>query len=407
MTPPASADHGRGFRLSFVVALLAMLAPFSIDTYLPSFPDIGKEFQAADWQLQQTLSLYLLAFAITTLVYGPLSDAYGRRSVIFGTLALYTVSSIGCVFASDIHWLLVMRIGQGLSASGAVVVGRAIIRDAFTGARAQKVMSQVMLFFSLAPAVAPIIGGYLHDAFGWRSVFWFLTALAVLLIGATLWMLPETLASTGRHSPHPVSIARAYVGALKHRRFMLLVFATAISFGGLFLYISGSPAVLYQHLGYGADQFGFLFVPLVVGLMTGAFTSGRLAGRYTHEQAVMLGFFVMLGAASINLLVQAFCAPTIWTVVPPMVMYSTGLSIAMPNISLLALDCLPSRRGLAAAVQGFVQMVVMAVVAGALVPSVSDKMWTFAAGVFGLVLVAFVLWALYRPSIPPGEAHAP
>src|SRR5690606_13891610 len=105
----------------------------------------------------------------------------GRRRVVLGALALYSVTSIGCVFASNIHWLLAMRIGQGLAASGPVVIGRAIVRDAFSGARAQRVMSQIMLFFSLAPALAPIIGGYLHDAYGWRSVFWFLTAVAVFL----------------------------------------------------------------------------------------------------------------------------------------------------------------------------------------------------------------------------------
>ncbi|HSD97339.1 MAG TPA: MFS transporter, partial [Sulfuricaulis sp.] len=165
------AHHRHGLWLSFTVALLAMLAPFSIDTYLPSFPDIGREFSVSSVVLQQTLSFYLLAFATMMLVYGPLSDAYGRKTVVLVSVAVYVATSIGCALAPNIHWLLLMRIGQGISASGALVVGRAIIRDAFAGAAAQRAMSQVMLIFALAPAIAPVIGGWLHDAFGWRSVF--------------------------------------------------------------------------------------------------------------------------------------------------------------------------------------------------------------------------------------------
>src|SRR3990172_7790848 len=156
MHDPAHHPHRHfGLRLSFTVALFAMLAPFSIDTYLPSFPDIAKEFAASPVAMQQTLSLYMLAFAVMMLVYGPLSDAFGRKNVVLVSVVAYVVSSIGCALATDMRWLLLMRVGQGLSASGALVVGRAIIRDAFAGAAAQRVMSQVMLIFAVAPAVPP------------------------------------------------------------------------------------------------------------------------------------------------------------------------------------------------------------------------------------------------------------
>src|SRR3989344_1965173 len=212
-----------GLRLSFTVALLAMLAPFSIDTYLPSFPDIGREFSVSSVVLQQTLSFYLLAFATMMLVYGPLSDAYGRKTVVLVSTAVYVATSIGCALAQNIHWLLLMRIGQGISASGALVVGRAIIRDAFAGAAAQRVMSQVMLIFALAPAVAPVIGGWLHDAFGWRSVFWFLVLLGLAVWLWSAFFLPETLPPVGRQSGHPRAIASAYGKALGTPRFMILI----------------------------------------------------------------------------------------------------------------------------------------------------------------------------------------
>lgn len=405
MSPPAATHAGgRGLRLSLIVAVLAMLAPFSIDAFLPSFPDIAHEFDAADWQMQQTLSLYLLAFGATTLVYGPLSDAFGRRRVILASLAFYTVSSIGCALAGSIHGLLAARIGQGLSASAAVVIGRAIVRDVFHGAHAQRVMAQVMLLFGVAPAVAPILGGYLHDAYGWRSVFWFLAGLAVFLWAWTSVMLPETLSSASRQTAHPRAVAKAYWRALHHLPFVLLAICFGLNFSGLFLYVAGSPKILYTHLGLGPNQFGYFFVPVVAGLMLGAFISGRLAGRYTHARAVWLGYALMLVAAVMNLVVSAALEPSLFSVIGPVVLYAVGMALAMPNISLLALDCLPNRRGLAAAVQSFVQMVFLAFTAGVIVPLLADRLTSMAAGMLVLVLVSAALWIIYV-LYPPARVH--
>lgn len=406
-TTATSGGQGRGYRVSLIVAVLAMLAPFSIDTFLPSFPDIALDFGASNWQMQQTLSLYLIAFGATTLVYGPLSDAFGRKRVILVSLAFYTASSIGCALASNIEWLLVMRVGQGLSASASVVIGRAIVRDAFHGARAQKVMAQIMLLFGIAPAVAPILGGYLHDAYGWRSVFWFVTALAVFLSVWTTAMLPETLARSDRQSAHPLAVAGAYWRAMRHGSFMLLIASLALNFSGLFLYVAASPAVLYEHLSLSPDQFGYLFVPLVAGLMLGAFISGRLAGHYTHAQAVWMGFAVMLAAAAINWALSTVLAPTLTSVVAPVAVYAVGLSLAMPNLSLLAIDCLPNRRGLAAAVQSFVQMIAMATVAGAVVPVLSVQLPRLAVGTFLLAVASFGLWAIFVWCPPAPVRHGP
>jgi MFS transporter, DHA1 family, multidrug resistance protein len=406
--PPASTPSGgRGLRLSLIVAVLAMLAPFSIDAFLPSFPDIAQEFGAADWQMQQTLSLYLLAFGATTLVYGPLSDAFGRRRVILASLAFYTVSSIGCALASSIHTLLLTRIGQGLSASAAIVIGRAIVRDVFQGAHAQRVMAQVMLLFGAAPAIAPILGGYLHEAYGWRSVFWFLAGLAVFLWMWTAVMLPETLSTAGRQTAHPRAVANAYWRALRHLPFVLLVVCFGLNFSGLFLYVAGSPTILYAHLGLGAEQFGYFFVPVVAGLMLGAFTSGRLAGRYTHARAVWLGYAIMFVAAVVNLAISAWVKPTLLNLVGPVSLYAVGMALAMPNISLLALDCLPDRRGLSAAVQSFVQMVFLALTAGLVVPLLAERLASMAAGMLALVLVSAALWISYVMHPPVRVHHGP
>ena len=390
------AHRSHALRLSFTVAALAMLAPFSIDTYLPSFPDIGREFAASPVTLQQTLSLYLLSFAAMMLAYGPLSDAFGRKTVILVSTAVYVASSIGCALAPDIEWLLAMRIGQGLSASGALVVGRAIIRDAFAGSTAQRVMSQVMLIFALAPAVAPVIGGWLHDAFGWRSVFWFMVLLGLAVWLWVVFFLPETLPPVGRHSGHPRAIAAAYRKAFVTSRFMTLIAAIALNFGGFFLYIAASPDVMYRHLHYGANDFWRLFVPLVAGLMLGAFISGRMAGRCTHEQAVSAGFGLMLTAAAVNLGSAFWLTHTPVTIIAPVVVYATGMSLAVPNLSLLAFEAFPTHRGLASAVQGFSQAGFNAAVAGALAPLLSGRVEWLAGGMLALNLASFGFWRWWR-----------
>ena len=402
MPPESAAPAGQPhhphprLHLSLIVALLAMLAPFSIDTYLPSFPDIGREFAVSPLYLQQTLSFYLLAFAAMTLVYGPLSDAFGRRTVVLGAVAIYVATSIGCALAPNAHWLLLMRIGQGLSASGGLVVGRAIIRDAFAGSMAQRVMSQVMLIFALAPAVAPIIGGWLHDAFGWRSVFWFM-----MLLGLSIWVwvavsLPETLPRIGRQSAHPRAMLSSYLRALGNARFMILIGAISLNFGGFFIYIAASPDVIYRHLGYAADDFGRLFVPLVVGLMSGAFISGRMAERFSHERAASVGFGLMLVAALLNLALSHMAAHTLVAIVAPLALYACGMSLSMPNLSLLALDMYPAHRGLASALQGFSQTAFNALVAGVLAPLLALRLEHMADGLLLLNLAGLGLWLLWR-----------
>lgn len=389
-------EHRPGRRLAVIVALLAMLAPFSIDTYLPSFPDIASEFNTSTLYLQQTLSFYLLAFAGMTLVYGPLSDAFGRRRVILGAVAVYVATSIGCALAENEHWLLAMRIGQGLSASGGIVVGRAIIRDAFSGVKAQRVMAKMLLMFALAPAIAPIIGGWLHDAFGWRSVFLFLTLLG---LGTWIWTalsLPETLPKRERQSIHPRAVAAAYGRALRSSAFMQLVGMVALNFGGIFLYIAASPVVIYQHLHYGANDFWRLFVPLVGGMMIGTFASGRLAGRLSHARAVDSGYVLMLIAAASSLALTFTTVSGTLSIVVPGMLYASGMALAMPNLTLMALDIFPRHRGTASAVQGFSQTTFNAVIAGVLAPFLSMQLPWMAGGMLAMCFSGFVLWRWAR-----------
>lgn len=395
MNKEASPTGQSSRELIIIIALLTMVAPFSIDTYLPSFPDIGRELVASGTQMQQTLSLYMAAFAVMSLVYGPLSDAFGRRRIILFAMGVYVATSIGCATANDFHWLLLMRIGQGLSASGGLIVGRAVVRDAFSGSHAQRAMSNVMLVFALAPAVAPIIGGWLHGYAGWRSVFWFLAGLGLFLWLLVAMRLPETLLPENRHSSNPLHIAQSYRRALSTLRFVMLIAIFALNFGGFFLYIAGSPVLIYRFLHLGAHDFWRMFVPIVMCLMLGAYLSGRLAGRFTPVQTASLAALLMIVAAVINLLSTSLLPMSPVTVIAPLAIYVIGMALSMPSVSLLVLDVFPHHRGLSSALQGFAQTLFNSIVAGAITPLASMHPTSMATTMLGLNFCAVLLWIVW------------
>jgi DHA1 family bicyclomycin/chloramphenicol resistance-like MFS transporter len=378
--------------LSLVVAALAMLAPFTIDAYLPSFPNIESELFASHAQMQQTLSLYLLAFAASTLVYGPLSDSFGRRRVALAALTLYILTSIGCAMVEDIHQLILLRIGQGLSASAGLVVGRAMVRDIYQGDEAQRVMARVMLLFAIAPAMAPLVGGWLQAQVGWRAVFLFLALLALIVLLMIGLGTRETLSRELRQSIHPVAVGRAYGKALRSARFIVLVLCFALMFSGFFLYVAGAPMVIYGFLGLGVNDFWVLFIPSVTAIVLGVQLAGRLAGRLSPRRTVSLGFAVMLTAAVVNVVQGFMLPPSIPSVVLPLALYVFGMALAMPVLSLMALDCFPENGGMASAMQSFTQMAVTALVVGIVVPVVVVAMVPLALTMLALNLAGFILW---------------
>jgi len=387
-----SPNSSKGFVLTFTVALLAMLAPFSIDTYLPSFVSLGDEFQIGQEALQQSISLYLLAFAATTLIYGPLSDSFGRRRVIIGALLIYIASSIGCFLAQDYSTFLLMRIGQGLSASGGMIVGRAVIRDRFEGAQARQAMSYVMLLFALAPAIAPMIGGLLQDWQGWRSVFVFLTILGGVTTLYTLRYLPETLPVHERQPFHLLTLLKHSIETLRHRQFLGLILTISFAFAGFFIYVVGAPVVIFDHLALGSDDFWILFVPMVAGMMLGSITSGKLAHRLSAPTNIAMAFTLMIVASLLNLLQAHMLEPAPWSIIGPLVIYTFGMAWMLPNLSIMSLDCFPLSRGLAASMQGFMQTLGSVITAGLIVPLISSGNALFAIAQAALLATAILIW---------------
>ena len=385
--------------IAILLACMSALAPFSIDTYLPSFPEIAEKLNASPLQVQQTLSIYLFSFAVMTLWHGAISDRFGRRKVILTALALFSLASIGCAFATSIEQLWFWRSMQGLTAGAGIVISRAVVRDLFDGPAAQRLMSHITMMFAIAPAIAPVIGGWLQIAFGWRSVFVFLVLLTATLWFACWKLLPETLPVEKRQSLDPNYLARTYWKVLTSPRFMLACGAIAMNFSGFFLYVLSAPVFLMQHLALPETAFFWLFGPAMCGLLTGSSLSSYLAGKRSRPTTIVYGYLLMGSGALINLAVNLTLPPGLPWSVAPIFIYTTGMSLVMPSMTLYALDPFPAQRGLAASCQTFLQSAANGLVAALIAPAVWGSTLTLALTMLAfLSLGALSSWRHHRSS---------
>ena len=381
--------------LQYLLAALATLGPFSIDTYMPSFPAMGVALAATPLQVQQTLTSYLIAFAVMMLFHGALSDAFGRRPVVLVSLVVYTGASLACAYTTDITTLLVLRALQGVAAGAGLVIGRAIIRDLYAGAEAQRLMSRVTMIFGIAPAIAPIIGGWLHTWFGWRAIFIFLALFGALLFVFCARYLPETLPHAARESFHPKPLFASYRKVGMHPEFQWLSLAVALNFAGFFLYIAAAPVFIIEHLHLGEHQFGWLFIPAVSGIVLGAYLSGRMAGRCSLRATVRYAYFALFAGAILNLVYNLVTPPALPWAVLLVALYSTGMSLAMPSISLLNLELYPRNRGMVSSLQGFVHTLGSALAAGVLAPLLAHTPLYLALGMLGCLIGGWLAWLGY------------
>lgn len=377
-----------------------MLGPFSIDTYLPAFPQIERTLNASPIEVQQTLTAYMMSFSVMTLLHGALSDTFGRRNIILGFLAVFAFASLACAAVHSIEYLWAFRILQGMSAGAGVVIGRAIIRDAYSGAQAARLLSLVTMIFSIAPAAAPMFGGWIVQVLDWRSIFLFLFVYAVLLWGVCSKRLPETLPPSRRQAFSLAALRNAYGAVFRSRPFHFMAATLALNFSGLFLYVAAAPAFITRHLGLGPHQFGWQFVPAVAGIFLGALTANRLAGKMTGNRQIALGFVFLIGSAVGNVMYHALYPPSLpWSVLPLFV-YTFGMSIAAPSLTLMVLDLFPHTRGTAASCQSFAQTMLGAVVAGVAAPLLMDSVLHLAAGQLALAVAGGLCWLVARKRKP-------
>jgi DHA1 family bicyclomycin/chloramphenicol resistance-like MFS transporter len=366
MTTFSHARRANGQTLILLLGLLAMLGPFSNDTLLPNFPQVAAYFEVSAARMQQTLTVYFIPFAVMHLLHGTLSDAFGRRRVIVLGMAAYAVSSFVCAIAQSFEVLLLGRVLQGLCAGAGVVVGRAVVRDLYAEEQAQRALALVMIIFGIAPGIAPIIGGWVGHLMGWRAVFMFLSLLSGTLFLIALAWLPETLPHSRRTPLSLKQIGKGFVAAFSSTRFVLLVSAFGLNFAGFFIYIVSAPAFGYRILGLEQTEFVWIFGPAITGMILGA-----------------------------NVLYHATHAPGLpWSVLPILV-YTLGLGVSMPSITLLVLDLMPDRRGLASSLIGFSQSGFSAVLAGVISHQVYESAVTLALCSLLMAALGFVCWLGY------------
>lgn len=389
-SPAHRVSYGR---LSAILGALAMFGPFSIDTIFPAFPQIGGELGAGKLAMQQTISVYLLAYAAMSVVHGPLSDAIGRKRVILAGLAVFVLASVGCALSTSMPMLLSFRALQGLCAGVGLIVGRAVVRDVLHGDDAQRMMSQVSMIFGIAPAIAPIIGGLIVGWSRWPAIFWFLAAFAAVLWLVAAHALPETHPAEARVRLRPAALLRNYLGILRNPRFVRLSIAGALNFGALFLYIASAPAFVLDLMRLDERQFGWFFIPMISGMMLGAFVSGRAAGRIAGVRLANIGFaccgLAALSNVGYNLLVDAPRLP--WAVLP-VSLNAFGIALVFPILTLAILDMYPHQRGGASSLQAFAGLVSNALIAGVLSSLVSGSGIGLALASSTFSIVAWLVW---------------
>ena len=383
-----------------LLAVLGMLGPFSIDTYIPAFSGIAASLGATPLQMQQTLSAYLLCFAFMALFHGAISDSFGRRPVVLWGLAVFTLASAGCALSQSIGQLIFFRGLQGLSTGAGIVIARAVVRDMYAPHDAQKVMSQITIFFGLAPAIAPLLGGWLLIHSTWHAIFWFLTAVGLFLWGANYRCLPETLHTSQRQHFNVKNLLAGYWQLGADPRFLLLALASGIPFNGVFLYVLSAPVFLGEHLHLLPQQFFWFFLVVIAGIMAGAWVSGRAAGKRTPKRQIRDGFVIMLCVGVLNLLANVlFNAHVAWALLP-LGVFAFGWAMMVPVVTLLVLDLHPERRGMASSLQMFIGSTANGIVAGLISPWVMHSTVALASASLGMMGVGLCAWMWMRRRWP-------
>lgn len=370
--------------LTALLAFLTALGPLSTDMYLPSLPAIAAALGSDSAGAQMTLSAFLFGFAGGQIFYGPLSDRLGRKPVLLGGMALFITASLACAFAPDMTWLIAGRFFQALGASGPIVLGRAIVRDLYEGPRAGRELSRMGTVMGVVPALAPLLGGVLETAFGWRSSFFATAFFGVVLGTIVILMLPETLRE---RSPHAVSLRSIFAGfkvLLQHPRYRFYVSLSALVYSGLFTFISGSSFVLQKVYGLSVMGFSMVFSFVVLGFVTGTLVAQRAVGRLGLDRTIGLGVMALAGGDAAMMLAVWFGPGSPLEIMLPMTLYTMGVGLVMPQSMAGAMTPFPERAGAASSLLGLIQMM-MAALVGTLLGQMLD--WGSALPLPALILV--------------------
>jgi len=383
------------FALTALLASLTAVGPLSTDMYLPSLPDIARDLGASTQQVQLTISSYLIGFACGQILYGPVSDQYGRKPVLLAAVALFCAATIVCMLATSVDMLIVARIAQALGGSGAVVVTRAIVRDLYSGARAGRELSVISSVMAVAPVLAPMAGGMLQAAFGWRSIFVLLVVAGVAAFAIVWALLPETLQRRDEAISAP-SMLRSYRIVISNSVFLAYLGLGCFSYAGLFAWISGASFVLQNLYGLTPLVFGFVFAIATFGYFTGTTIAARIVTRVGLDGMIGIGSVVcavggLLACASIALGLTSSLSLVI-----PVAIFLAGFGMVLPQSIAGAITPFPERAGAASSLLGFVQQI-GAALCGALVASLLGRnAWPLAGAIALMGCITLAVWIATR-----------
>jgi MFS transporter, DHA1 family, multidrug resistance protein len=390
-------------RLALVLGLLSAIGPFAIDMYLPALPAIGRALQADVHQVQLSLMAFFLSFALSQIVYGPASDMVGRKPPLYFGIALFAIGSIGCALAPDIGWLVAFRFVQGLGGGAPNVITRAVVRDLHTGAEATRLMSLLMLVFSVSPILAPLVGSLIIDAGGWQTIFWAIAVIGLLGLALTAFALEETRPPAERTRSDLASTGRAFALLARDPHFMGLTGVMSFGVAAFFIYLSNSSFVLINHYGLTPRQYSLAFAVNAASFIGASQLAGRLAHRHGLKRVVSVsvaGFALTMCAGS------ALNLAGVDTLAPMIVMLMIGfgfLGLVVPATSVMALDHHGEIAGAASALMGTLQMVSGALVIALMGLVVDGTARPMLAGIAGAALLTWLLtWISLR-----GEHPAP
>jgi MFS transporter, DHA1 family, multidrug resistance protein len=387
------------FGLTLLLAMLTALGPLSMDMYLPSLPDIARALDAPIARTQLTISSYLVGFALGQMIYGPLSDRYGRRPVLLAAITLYLASTLACAASQSVDLLIAARLLQGVSGSGAIVLTRAIVRDVHSGVQAARELSLMGSISAIAPIVGPMIGGLLQTGFGWRANFFCMSAGGLIALVVAARLLPETLVRSNRATSLSFfAMVRGYGAVVRHRGFLVYLGIITTTYAGLFAWVAGASVVLQDVYGLSAVTFGFTFALGAAGYMAGAMLATRLVLRLGLDRTIGVGVLVITAGGLALALAVATGVPGLW-LVAAMALYLAGVGLAMPQAMAGALTPFPDRAGTAASLMGLVQQAVAAIAAGVLGAYLVQSAWPVTGVVVAMSCLTFLLWALRRSAL--------
>lgn len=363
----------------------------SVDMYLPAFPALAQDLLTDSGRVQQTLSAFLLGFAIAPLAWGPLSDRYGRKPILYTGLVIFVAASIGGALSGSADVLIGFRFLQALGGSAAASLARAIVRDRYDREEAARTLSLLFVVMAIAPMIAPIIGGQVLVFFGWRAIFWVLAGYGVICLLITVHPLRETLTLDRRTHYHAGEMAKSYGTLLQNSRYIGYALCQGLSFAAMFAYIAGSPFVIIELFGISPELYGFLFAAHVIALMVGSAANSRLVTRVGIDQMLLIGLVGLAFGGVLVFCAGAFSVP-LAVLIGSVVVMMLFVTMIGANATAGALSEFPDMAGTASAFLGMIQFSIGAA-AGALVGFFHDgTAMPLVIVMMSSGLLAFLVW---------------